>query len=167
MKSSTCSQSASSVNLRQTLLSVLSFFSLKDIQLYWEKLAISPTYEMLKPPEVGMVMVQAQTGGTGAEFNMGEMTVTRTVIRLDQQGSLQTQAPSGDVIGYGYTAGRNKPKSELIALIDACFQLPQYQPMIEESLLQPLIQLRQQLRQQQDKKVETTKVNFFTMVRGE
>jgi len=146
---------------RQQLLSVLSVSELSAIQSYWQALSISPRYSLLKAPEVGMTMVRAKTGGTGQAFNMGEMTVTRTVIRLNDINA------HNDVIGFGYTAGRNTQKSELIAVIDACFQLSEYAASITKLLLQPLQQLRQQQKNQQTAQVNATKVNFFTMVRGE
>ncbi|MFT5421774.1 MAG: alpha-D-ribose 1-methylphosphonate 5-triphosphate synthase subunit PhnG [Candidatus Endobugula sp.] len=146
---------------RQQLLSVLSVSELSAIQSYWQALSISPRYSLLKAPEVGMTMVRAKTGGTGQAFNMGEMTVTRTVIRLNDINA------QNDVIGFGYTAGRNTQKSELIAVIDACFQLSEYAASITKLLLQPLQQLRQQQKNQQTAQVNATKVNFFTMVRGE
>ena len=146
---------------RQQLLSVLSVSELSAIQSYWQALSISPRYSLLKAPEVGMTMVRAKTGGTGQAFNMGEMTVTRTVIRLNDINA------QNDVIGFGYTAGRNTQKSELIAVIDACFQLSEYAASITKLLLQPLQQLRQQQKNQQTAQVSATKVNFFTMVRGE
>jgi alpha-D-ribose 1-methylphosphonate 5-triphosphate synthase subunit PhnG len=152
---------------RQKLLSLLSVSSLNDIQKYWQPLSITPSYQQLKAPEVGMTMVRAKTGGTGQVFNMGEMTVTRTVIRLHKSVDIDSDNHQCDIIGFGYTSGRNKKKSEIIAVIDACFQLPEYQLIIQDKLVQPLVFLQQQIQQKQDEKVEATKVNFFTMVRGE
>jgi alpha-D-ribose 1-methylphosphonate 5-triphosphate synthase subunit PhnG len=105
---------------RQKLLSVLYKSSFDDINLFWQSLSIVPSYSLLKAPEVGMAMVRAKTGGTGQTFNMGEMTVTRTVIRLDvseghlkesslKESSLEDKGLEEkytDIIGFGYTAGR-------------------------------------------------------------
>ena len=141
---------------RQYLLSILSKSTLADIKAKWEALSIAPTYYFLKKPEIGMAMVKAKAGGTGQPFNMGEMTVTRCVIKLDSHE-----------IGYGYTAGRDKMKSELIALIDACFQITHWTHAISEQLIQPLATIIEEKNAQQRHKVEATKVNFYTMVRGE
>jgi alpha-D-ribose 1-methylphosphonate 5-triphosphate synthase subunit PhnG len=35
----------------------------------------TPDFEWLRRPEIGSVMVRGRTGGTGAPFNLGEMTV--------------------------------------------------------------------------------------------
>jgi len=36
-----------------------------------------PAHSVLRQPEIGAVMVRGRIGGTGAPFNLGEMTVTR------------------------------------------------------------------------------------------
>ena len=169
------------VKKRQQLLSVLSKSSFDDINRFWQSLSIVPSYSLLKAPEVGMTMVRAKTGGTGQAFNMGEMTVTRTVIRLDvSEGHLKESSSEEkgveekcveekrtDIIGFGYTAGRDTKKSELIAVVDAYFQLPEYTDLIEEKILQPLLDKQRHQEESEAKKVDATKVNFFTMVRGE
>lgn len=146
----------SNTETRQLLLSVLSKSPLESINQYWKNLDISPDYSFLKKSEIGMAMVKAKAGGAGQEFNMGEMTVTRSVIMLNTKE-----------IGYGYTAGRDKKKSVLIALIDACFQTIQWQSIIATKLLNPLMHELQTQHTRQQEKVDRTKVNFFTMVRGE
>lgn len=174
------------VKNRQQLLSVLSKSSFDDINRFWQSLSIVPSYSLLKAPEVGMTMVRAKTGGTGQAFNMGEMTVTRTVIRLNvnESGSEEkgveeerveeerieeecAEEKYTDIIGFGYTAGRDTKKSELIAVVDAYFQLPDYTDLIEEKILQPLLDKQRHQEESEAKKVDATKVNFFTMVRGE
>ncbi|MEE4301615.1 MAG: phosphonate C-P lyase system protein PhnG, partial [Pseudomonadales bacterium] len=44
--------------------------------------SVRPDYEMLRPAEIGLVMVRGRTGGVGDRFNLGEMTVTRCAVRL-------------------------------------------------------------------------------------
>lgn len=183
-ENSSNNQTASNINpvkKRQQLLSVLSVSEFSVIQSYWEKLSITPRYSLLKSPEVGMTMVRAKTGGTGQPFNMGEMTVTRTVIRLDSDvdsevsSMVNSEANSvgntinrqSNIIGFGYTAGRNTQKSELIAVIDAYCQLPEYEALITENVIEPLQHIREQQQHDQAAQVNATKVNFFTMVRGE
>lgn len=141
---------------RQQLLAVLSKCSSKDIKALWQPLNLTPNYQLLKSPEIGMVMVKAKTGGNGSPFNMGEMTVTRTVLRLDS-----------NQMGYGYIAGRDKDKSLLIAMIDACYQVADWQSEINQKVLEPLQAQHNQAYQAHAQQVEKTKVNFFTMVRGE
>ena len=41
-----------------------------------------PQAEVLRAPEIGMVMVRGRAGSDGGAFNLGEMTVTRCGVRL-------------------------------------------------------------------------------------
>lgn len=141
---------------RQQLLSLLAKSRLDEIQAHWNKLSIQSDYRFLKKPEVGMVMVRAQADEVGQQFNMGEMTMTRCVIQLESEE-----------LGFGHCAGRDKAKAEQIAVIDACFQQQGYQALIHEQLVMPLETLLAEQRRQQAQKVTASKVNFFTMVRGE
>lgn len=143
-------------NARRQLLSVLAKSTLDAIQTRWHPLSIKPEYRFLKKPEIGMVMVRAQADEAGQKFNMGEMTMTRCVIQL-----------ANNELGFGHCSGRDKTKAELIAVIDACFQLEEYQAIISENLLQALEALLVDQYQQQSAQVAASKVNFFTMVRGE
>ena len=141
---------------RQQWLSVLSRSTLESIQKLWQALMVEPEYQLLKAPESGMVMVKAKAGGSGQAFNMGEMTVTRTVVQL-----------STGEIGYGYTQGRDKKKSELIAVIDACIQLGDWGERILQNIIRPLEEQLTLHYQQRQNETDASKVNFFTMVRGE
>ncbi len=39
-----------------------------------------PEARMLREPQTGMTMLRARGGGTGAQFNLGEMTITRCAV---------------------------------------------------------------------------------------
>ncbi len=141
---------------RQHLLSTLAQSCEKNIGSYWDKLSLSPEYQYLKKPEIGMAMVRAKASSSKQIFNMGEMTVTRCVLQLT----------TGE-IGFGYTGGRSKHKSTLIALIDACYQCVEWQSAIDENILRPLSNHLQQQKKKQQQETAESKVDFFTMVRGE
>jgi alpha-D-ribose 1-methylphosphonate 5-triphosphate synthase subunit PhnG len=67
-----------------------------------------PAHEILRPPEIGTVMVRGRAGATGAAFNLGEMTVTRATVRL-----------TDGAVGHGHIQGRDKDAALAAALIDA------------------------------------------------
>lgn len=98
----------------------------------------------------------ARAGGTGRRFNMGEMTVTRCVVRLD----------SG-TIGHAYVAGRDTRHAELAAVFDALMQQPARRDDLRHSVLDPLIAQQAVRRERIARRTAATKVDFFTMVRGE
>jgi alpha-D-ribose 1-methylphosphonate 5-triphosphate synthase subunit PhnG len=110
---------------------------------------------LLRRPEIGLVMVRGRIGGDGAPFNMGEATVTRAAVSL----------PGGEV-GFGHVLGRDKEKARLAALADALWQAPATRDAVEV-LLQPV---RERLAAEALRKREqaaATRVDFFTMVRGD
>lgn len=140
-------------------LSVLAKSPFKDIQDLWSAMALehphNHPYTVVKPAEVGMMMVRAQAGTGGEVFNAGEMTVTRCVVQR------------GGIIGVGYTAGRSKQKAELIALIDLYLQDVEFCDLVVARLIKPLEANIKQRKATQTHKTNQTKVDFFTMVRGE
>jgi alpha-D-ribose 1-methylphosphonate 5-triphosphate synthase subunit PhnG len=114
-----------------------------------------PDFEWLRSPEVGSVMVRGRAGGTGAPFNLGEMTVTRCALRL-----------TCGTLGHAYIQGRDKTDAEAAALVDALMQTGQAE-QIQAGVLDPLIVAETARNTQRAAKAAATKVDFFTMVRGE
>jgi alpha-D-ribose 1-methylphosphonate 5-triphosphate synthase subunit PhnG len=119
-----------------------------------------PSYQHLRPPEIGLVMVRGRAGGTGQQFNLGEMTVTRCVVRLD----IPEEESS---IGFGYVAGRSRQHAELAAVCDALMQLPNWRHRVQTAVIEPLNAEAARRQDIQKRQTAATKVNFFTMVRGE
>lgn len=142
---------------RQRRLALLARADLEILEAAWQSLGEAPQFRRLKQPETGLAMIRARAGGTGRPFNFGEMTVTRCVVALEPDGAM----------GVGYIAGRDKRKAELIALFDALAQREGFADRIEREILLPVEQARTTARQQRAAKVAATKVDFFTLVRGE
>ncbi|EKZ99118.1 carbon-phosphorus lyase complex subunit, partial [Cupriavidus sp. HMR-1] len=80
--------------------------------------AALPGYRLLRKPESGMAMVRARAGGTGAQFNLGEMSVTRCAVVLDET---EGQAATA---GVAYIQGRGTRHAEQAAVLDALLQRP-------------------------------------------
>lgn len=114
-----------------------------------------PALEHLRPPEVGAVMVRGRIGATGAPFNLGEMTVTRCSVRL-----------ADGTVGHGYVQGRNKTHALRSAAIDALMQTGQA-VRLQALVLDVLVAEASAAQTQRAEKAAATKVDFFTMVRGE
>lgn len=115
-----------------------------------------PAHQMLRPPQTGMAMVRARSGGTGARFNLGEMTVTRCAVTMD----------SG-VVGIAYVQGRSQRHAEQAAVADALLQLPDWHETVHAQLIHPLARQHDEKVDRQAQVAAQTKVEFFTMVRGE
>ncbi|MBW0158188.1 phosphonate C-P lyase system protein PhnG [Sedimentimonas flavescens] len=114
-----------------------------------------PAHAWLRAPEIGTVMVRGRTGARGAPFNLGEMTVTRCSLRLEDGR-----------VGHAYVQGRDRNHATRAALIDALMQGTEA-ARIEADLLLPLRAEEDERRTARAEKAAATRVEFFTMVRGE
>ncbi len=114
-----------------------------------------PPYESVRAAEFGMVMLRGRMGGTGDAFNLGEATVTRSAVRV------------GERLGVGYTLGRDARKAELMALFDALLQDPHRRTSLLVELVEPLADAQARRREQASRSAAASRVDFFTMVRGE
>lgn len=141
---------------RQRWMSVLAKATRAELEDAWTGLAEQPRYSMLRRPETGLVMVRGRSGGVGKQFNLGEMTVTRCAVRLD-----------GGQVGHAYVAGRDRRRSELAAVFDALLQDEAGQPQLERSVITPLQATQQARRADVEAKAAATRVDFFTMSRGD
>ncbi len=121
----------------------------------FEATGARPGFTWLRPPEVGGVMLRGRMGGTGAPFNLGEMSVTRCALKLE----------TGEV-GHAYVQGRDKAHAERAALVDALMQTEQAEAL-RAAVLAPLAAERKAAKSTRAAKAAATKVDFFTMVRGE
>jgi alpha-D-ribose 1-methylphosphonate 5-triphosphate synthase subunit PhnG len=115
-----------------------------------------PVHENLREAESGLVMVRGRIGGDGAPFNVGEATVSRAAVRL----------ASGQV-GFGYTLGRDRKKARMIALCDALVQSDQFAAEVETKVIAPLRAALLASRSRKAAEAAATRVDFYTMVRGE
>lgn len=147
---------------RQVWMATLAQADLAQLETQYRqvldrRLKTPPSYQTLRPPEVGLTMVRGRTGGTGETFNLGEITLTRCVLQLMDR----------PLTGFGYVAGRSKRHAELAALCDALLQHPDWHDSIQAQVVEPLQAIAAARHQEQSAEVEATRVNFFTMLRGE
>ena len=141
---------------RKRVVDLLARAELDDLTRVWDDLAPQPEMQMLRGPEIGLVMVRGRIGGGGAPFNLGEATVSRATVRL-----------GNGVVGHGHVLGANLKRAKLAAVFDALWQDPAHRPLIEAQLLQPVAARIVEEKQKKSEEVAATRVDFFTMVRGE
>lgn len=113
------------------------------------------TVTWLRPPETGLVMLRGRIGGAGGAFNLGEMTVTRCALKLD----------SG-AVGHATVQGRDKDHARRAAVLDALWQGPA-RDAVEAAVLAPLREAETTRNAALAAKAAATRVEFFTLVRGE
>ena len=140
---------------RKSAMVVLAQSAASDIAELLKAIDL-PSHEDLREAESGLVMVRGRIGGDGAAFNLGEATVSRAAVRLS----------SGE-IGFGYVLGRDGAKARMIALCDALIQTRERAEMVERQVVAPLREAMMAARAQRAAEAAATRVDFYTMVRGE
>jgi alpha-D-ribose 1-methylphosphonate 5-triphosphate synthase subunit PhnG len=140
---------------RKAAMAVLAHSKGAEIAARLEGVAL-PAYENLREAESGLVMLRGRVGGDGAPFNLGEATLSRAAVRL----------ASGEV-GFGYALGRDRRKAQMMALCDALAQSREFAALVETEVIAPLRAARLAEQQQKAAQTAATKVDFYTMVRGE
>jgi len=123
---------------------------------HWQGLPERPRYALLRPAETGLVMVRGRISGSGAPFNLGEMTMTRCAVRLED-----------GPVGFGHVAGRSRRHAELAALFDAMLQDARWHDALHGALIDRLAAAQAARRHAQQAEIAATRVDFFTLVRGE
>ena len=143
-----------SIERRRRWLSILAKAPVAHLQTLWQAMGATPSYVLLRRPEIGLVMVQGRISGAGGPFCAGEMTVTRAAVRLD----------SGEV-GFGYVGGRDTRHAETAAAIDALGQRPDWTDRLEAELVAPLAREAEARHRLIAARAAATKVDFFTVAR--
>ncbi len=141
---------------RRERMAVLAGAEAADLQELWRAFGQEPEHAMLRGPESGAITVRGRMGGGGAPFNVGEATVTRATVRL-----------ADGAIGHGAMLGRDREKTKVAALIDAMCADPRNETLIEIAVIAPLRERLAAADEQVRRETAATKVNFFTMTRGE
>jgi alpha-D-ribose 1-methylphosphonate 5-triphosphate synthase subunit PhnG len=111
-----------------------------------------PDFTRLRGPENGLVMARGRTGGAGAPFNLGEITVTRCTVRS-----------SDGLVGHAYITGRDGLHAELAARVDSLMQDRRRAATLETLVVGPLETAENARRAETAAKAEATKVRFFAM----
>ena len=144
------------IQQRSRWMSTLARSSRVEIERVWEESSTAMAFSWLRKPHTGLVMIRGRAGGTGNPFNLGEMTVSRCALQL----------PCG-VVGHGYVQGRDHRHVELAAKLDALLQREEQRESLLATVIEPLHELQVRRRLERSRKAASTKVEFFTMVRGE
>ena len=74
---------------------------------------------------------------------------------------------SDGLVGHAYVGGADLRRAELAALLDALLQDPERRPAIDRDVIGPLARAAAARRRTLAARAAATRVEFFTMVRGE
>lgn len=156
------SNSSDLVRERRSWLSVLACASADDLAAALSQLdspnAVNPLNEVevseLRAPENGLTLVTGRVGATGSPFGLGEMTVTRCVVQI------------GSHMGVGYVRGRDSMRAKNIAIADALLQSDRKGEVLAK-VIEPLSAAKANKESKHRMQIESSRVRFLTMVRGD
>lgn len=140
---------------RQAAMALFAKATRDELQEAWDAILKKPDVSPVRGPETGLVMVRGRIGGGGAPFNLGEVTVTRASVRL-----------SGLAVGHGQALGTDRRKAQLAAIFDALRQMPEFSAHAER-LTSAVTERVEAEDREAARQTAATRVDFFTMVRGE
>ncbi|MEQ9487835.1 MAG: phosphonate C-P lyase system protein PhnG [Alphaproteobacteria bacterium] len=145
---------------RKNWLTALALADTSRLNEIAESMESGMEFRFLRKPEVGLAMVRGRAGGAGAAFNLGEVTVTRCVV------SLEDTISGAPIDGVSCIRGRDSQRAELVAKLDALFQDTGIGPAFREAALATLAADRDAVLAKHGSNAAATKVDFFTMERG-
>jgi alpha-D-ribose 1-methylphosphonate 5-triphosphate synthase subunit PhnG len=144
------------ITIRQRWLGVLANTPLARLHaLLTPHLPPADQVQWLRRAQTGLVMLQGRSGGSGARFNLGEISVTRASCQIAGHA------------GHGWVRGSDSSHAELIAQADALLQQAERHPLLMQQLIEPLERELTARRTRSARESAASKVAFFTMVRGE
>lgn len=140
---------------RKNWMGLLARAATSHLQSCLENIGELPVAAEIRPPEIGMVMVRGRVTGSGSPFNLGEMTVTRCSVSV------------AGVTGHALVRGRRTDHARLAAVADALLQDETWFGVLSPHLIAPLREAEALLSARRSEDAAATKVDFFTMARGE
>src|SRR5262245_45285140 len=133
---------------RAQWMSTLSRCDPSRLEAAWTSLDRQPGHSWLRPPENGLVMLRGRAGRPGPPFKLGEMTMTRAVVLVEE---------GGPITGFGYVAGRAPRHAELAALFDALLQDENRRTALLSELIAPLAAEARRANETRAKDVASTR----------
>ena len=149
-------QAEEQVAARRNRMAVMARSGTTRLQELWAGLNLDPAYKLLRGPESGLITLRGRVGGTGEAFNVGEATVTRASVKLED-GS----------VGHAVALGRDGAKARIAALVDALCHRLTMAVLIDAEMIAPLQRELDAADEKRRRQTAATRVDFFTMVRGE
>ena len=102
------------------------------------------------------LLARMQSLQLAPEYELIRTPETRAAVRL-----------ADGTLGYSWILGRDRPHAERCAAIDALLQSPRHFHTLMETLITPLEALRSARIEARRAEVNASRVDFFTLVRGD
>lgn len=141
---------------RKRAAGLLARATVEELLNCWSALDTKPQVEKVRGPETGLVMVRGKIGGGGSPFNLGEATVTRATVKL-----------ASGTIGHAHALGTSRKQAWYAAIADALWQEETTRPLVEREVLSVVASRLENRKINAIQQTAATRVDFFTMVRGD
>lgn len=115
-----------------------------------------PAVREIRPAECGLVMTRGRVGGDGNPFNIGEALVTRASVALED-----------GTVGHAYHLGRSFTRARIAATLDALGQDRRSRLRLQAIFVSPVMTRLAEARKLRAEQAAATRVDFFTLARGD
>lgn len=146
-------------DLRRRSARVLATADYDELAALWNNWSEKPEATTVHGPQVGLVMVQGRSGGSGDRFNLGEATVTRASVAVRT-----TPESDSETVGTAYILGSHPQHSVLAATVDALL-LGSARDKVVAEVIEPLERSANQRDARHRAEARSTVVDFFTVAR--
>lgn len=138
--------------LRTKILSSISTEKLKE---YCDVILEKGSFQMVKKPSIGLIMMRAKESVQQSVFNIGEILVTECTVKID------------NTVGYGVVSGREEERAKYLAILDAIFHSDEEKWYEVKSGLEKLLNIELKVQEKMKIKefslVNKTKIDFHSM----
>jgi len=115
-----------------------------------------PPVRDVRPTQCGLVMTRGRIGGEGNLFNIGEALVTRASVALED-----------GTVGHAYHLGQSVARARMAATLDALGQDRESRARLQTIFVSRIMERIAKERQQRREENAATRVDFFTLARGD
>lgn len=138
--------------IRPEWMAVLARATADEIEARLAALPPLPAHRAIRGPEIGLTMLRGRAGGDGTAFNLGEATITRCSVTLED-----------GTLGHCWRLGRDRRAAECAALLDACLQRAEWQGTLLRDVITPLREGQQAAAELTARRAAATEVRFATL----
>lgn len=128
---------------------------LKGLLSWVARVKENGTVKILKPPQMGLVMMRGKDTVAQEVFNLGEVLVSDCTVTVDGQ------------LGYGVVIGNQPRRAEAMAILDAVFRMQEGKWKELLVSMKPWLEEQAQLQQKEQLKefnfIKRSRVNFEMM----
>ena len=112
---------------RRTWIRSLALANAEHLQKLWAACEFTVAFEFVFGPETGLVLVRVALPAVKQPMILGDMTLTRSTIRL-----------AVGQLGFGFAAGHAHEHATTAAICDALMQTTEYGPRVRTGVIEPL-----------------------------